>query len=358
MFASPQIINEKKNLVSKEFQLSSNNEQYLAKLILSDKIEINLNKKDSISSILYNVSLTLEDLGKINKIFKMHDTLEEAYNTLEKIFLKDKVTLHILNDNISCGFKMNSPTGDEVEIMIPLHKKEMDKSEINDKLCDEINKLKKRIKFLENENEIFKNTIKNLESRLTKIEDKNSIYEFFENFDTNIIKTNEEKKFIESMVRDKFPYKNCKFNLLYRATRDGDAISTFHSKCDNKKQILVLYHTIKGVKFGGYTDIGFDCSNKDKTDLESFLFQINKKKIYNAKGKNQIVCFGGNGPTFGDKEVAILLNDFVSILSNKINSHQTNEKISSFEGLNKFEINNGEKYFNLKELEVFQIIFD
>ena len=279
MFASPQIINEKKNLISKEFQLSSNNEQYLAKLILSDKIEINLNKKDAISSILYNVSLTLEDLGKINKIFKMCDTLEEAYNTLEKIFLKEKVTLHILNNNISCGFKMNSPTGDEFEIMIPLHKKEMDKSEINDKLCDEINKLKKRIKFLENENENFKNTIKNLESRLKKIEDKNYIYEFFENFDTNIIKTNEEKKFIGSMIKDKFPDKNCNFNLLYRATRDGDAISTFHSKCDNKKQILVFYHTIKGVKFGGYTDIGFDCSNQYKTDLKSFLFQIKKKKF-------------------------------------------------------------------------------
>ena len=355
MFASPQIINEKKNLVSKEFQLSSNNEQYLAKLILSDKIEINLNKKDSISSILYNVSLTLEDLGKINKIFKMCDTLEEAYNTLEKIFLKEKVTLHILNDNISCGFKMNSPTGDEVEIMIPLQKKEMDKSEINDKLCDEINKLKKRIKFLENENEIFKNTIKNLESRLKKLEDKNFI---IENFDTNIIKTNEEKKFFKSMIKDKFPYQNCKLNLLYRATRDGDAISTFHSKCDNKKHILVLYHTIKGVKFGGYTDIGFDCSNDWKTDLKSFLFQINKKKIYNAIEKDQVGCFDNVGPSFGDHYVAIYLFDNVSILSNKKNSHHTNKDISSFEGLNNFEINNGEQFFNLKELEVFQIIFD
>ena len=355
MIASPQTINQMQNLISKEFQLSSNNEQYITKLILSDKIEINLNKKDSISSILYNVSLTLEDLGKINKIFKLCDTLEEAYNTLEKIFLKEKVTLHILNDNISCGFKMNSPTGDEVEIMIPLQKKEKDKSEINDKLCDEINKLKKRIKFLENENEIFKNTIKNLESRLKKLEDKNFI---IENFDTNIIKTNEEKKFIESMVRDKFPYKNCKFNLLYRATRDGDKISAFHSKCDNKKQILVLYHTIKGVKFGGYTDIGFDCSNREKTDLKSFLFQINKKKIYNAIGEDQVVCFCGNGPTFGNKEVAILLNDFVSILSNEKNTHRTCKDISSFEGLNNYEINNGEQYFNLKELEVFQIIFD
>jgi len=355
MFASPQIINENKNLISKEFQLSSNNEQYLAKLILSDKIEINLNKKDAISSILYNVSLTLEDLGKINKIFKMCDTLEEAYNTLEKIFLKEKVNLHILNDNISCGFKMNSPTGDEVEIMIPLHKKEMDKSEINDKLCDEINKLKKELNILKNENEIFKNTIKNLESRLKKIEDKNSIYE---KLDTNIIKTNEEKKFFKRMIKDKFPYQNCKLNLLYRATRDGDEISTFHSKCDNKKHILVLYHTIKEVKFGGYTDIGFDGSCKLKTDLKSFLFQIDKKKIYNAKGKNQITCFSGNGPTFGDKEVAIYLYDHISILSNKKNSHNTNAYISSFEGLNNYEINNGEQYFNLKELEVFQIIFD
>ena len=161
----------------------------------------------------------------------------------------------------------------------------MDKKEINDKLCDEINELKKKIKFLENENEILKNTIQNFESRFQKLEDKNAFYEkkfdYFENrlnYDSNIIKTNEEKQFLDNMLKDKFPYKNCILNLIYRATRDGDAISTFHNKCDNKTQILVLYHTIKGVKFGGYTDIGFDCSNSIKTDLKSFVFQINKKK--------------------------------------------------------------------------------
>ena len=47
---------------------------------------------------------------------------------------------------------MNSPTGEDIKIVIPLEKERMNQNEINIKLFDEINELKNRIKFLENEN--------------------------------------------------------------------------------------------------------------------------------------------------------------------------------------------------------------
>ena len=285
--------NDKSSLTNKalkKYKILSNNKEFLINLILSDIIHITLIEQDPISHIYDHVGLTLENLGKYNKVFKMYDTLEEAYKCLEDLFLKEKVSIHISKEKISLVFKMNSPTGEEKEIFIPLEKKAMNTTEINDRLCNEITELKKRIKVLENENTNFKNVIKNLESILKiildKLDDKalinnktkkhNNIIDII---DSKIINKFEDFEFINNRIKEISPNKNIRFNLLYRATKDGDKISTFHSICDNKAQVLVLYYTMRGVKFGGYCDIGFDSSSNYKKDLKSFIFSIDKKKF-------------------------------------------------------------------------------
>ena len=118
--------------------------------------------------------------------------------------------------------------------------------------------------------------------------------------------------------------------------------------------MLTLYKTTKRIKFGGNTHIGFDCSRKWKKDLKSFIFSLDKRKIYNAIGDNQVGCYKQIVPSFGLNDVAIYLYDKKPILSPEL-YHHTNKKISSFIGLNNYEINNGEQYFTLQEVEVFQI---
>ena len=72
------------------------------------------------------------------------------------------------------------------------------------------------------------------------------------------------------------------FELLYRATRDGDKL------CDNKQGgILIIIKTDKNIKFWGLTDDKIiSYQNPEKTaagkngyDNINFLFQINKRKI-------------------------------------------------------------------------------
>ena len=173
--------------------------------------------------------------------------------------------------------------------------------------------------------------------------------------DSKIINTSEEIDFVINRLKQNLKNKNFKFNILYRATKDGDTLSRFHSKCDCKTKELVIYHTIKGVKFGGYTEIGFDNSGIYKNDLNSFLFSINKRKIYEPKNNAQLFCHEGNGPSFG-KNRAIYLQDDTPILSKIEKRHETSSSTPSFEGIIEYELNNGERYFNLQELEVFQII--
>ena len=327
---TPILLNETITESSKEYKLNLNKKDYLVKVILSDKIIINLQEIKNIYPQIYYKDLTLEAFYEINKLFKQYDTLEECYDCLLKFFEKNKVSISKNGDNFSIQFQINSLFGDYEEIIINLQKKPMSKNDIiNNKLYEEINELKNKIKSLEEDTKQLRNIIESLqkensdykaliESRLSKLEQKNQEpkIELELDLDSKIITTKEEYNFITERLKKYFK-KKFSLNLIYRASTDGDEPSDFHNKCDKKINVLVLYLTTKNVKFGGFSSIGFDSSNEGKTDLNSFIFNINNKKIYEAKESNQIGCFEANGPFFGRYKSAIYMYDNVNFLTEK-----------------------------------------
>jgi hypothetical protein len=99
-----------------------------------------------------------------------------------------------------------------------------------------------------------------------------------------------------------------KWNLIYRASRNGFEASSFHSKCDNKPNTLVIIKSENGNVFGGYTEqswfsIGSENKSLNKSDPNSFIFSfINKdNKSIKIKGSenNGISCNINAGPIFG-----------------------------------------------------------
>ena len=55
------------------------------------------------------------------------------------------------------------------------------------------------------------------------------------------------------------------WSICWRATRDGWASSTFHSRCDGKSSTLTIVQVIKNSKtyvFGGYTTVPWSSSSK------------------------------------------------------------------------------------------------
>ncbi|CAI2185980.1 20427_t:CDS:2, partial [Funneliformis geosporum] len=68
------------------------------------------------------------------------------------------------------------------------------------------------------------------------------------------------------------PYK---FNLLYRASRDGDTPAAFHQKCDNKGANVVIIK-INGTEqiVGGYNPFGWEGNNQWKSTDKSFIFSF------------------------------------------------------------------------------------
>ena len=185
--------------------------------------------------------------------------------------------------------------------------------------------------------------------------------------DSKIIKNEERKNnFLFSKIKDINPFnKTIKYNLIYRATRDGDSAKNFHLKCDFIGPNITLIKTKKGYIFGGFTYKGWKHLFKDiKKDVpefgteikdeKAFGFSINEKKIYKNGKPDEfaISCNNNYGPIFK--------NNFFKVCNEFMKNGGICGKIeeSNFVGQEKeFEINGGEEKFDIEEMEIFQILF-
>ena len=138
---------------------------------------------------------------------------------------------------------------------------------------DKINKMEEKINLLEN---------------LLKTNDVSNENNIITNLNSNIIKDNIiYKKTIKNWIN---PNKNIKADLLYRLSKDGNYTSTFHQKCDNKGPTLSIFNLKDGNNVGLYTSLDWDTSSLWKSDLNSFIFNLNKNTIYKKKSNLSIYC--------------------------------------------------------------------
>ncbi|CAF0958556.1 unnamed protein product [Adineta steineri] len=67
---------------------------------------------------------------------------------------------------------------------------------------------------------------------------------------------------------------NQRWELIYKATRDGFSASAFHSRCDNKGPTISIIQSNNNYIFGGYTSIAWTSSQKYQNDETAFLFTL------------------------------------------------------------------------------------
>ena len=136
--------------------------------------------------------------------------------------------------------------------------------------------------------------------------------------------------------------------LLYRKTRDGSTPNDFHNRCDNKGITITFIETTKGYKFGGYTELQWDKSEKSKKDKSIFIFSFNNKQKYLARNNNNSIgCFINEGPRFGCGFPEIYLKNSLNKGESLDNAYCTFSQGRL--------LTNGESSWDVKELEVFKI---
>ena len=107
-------------------------------------------------------------------------------------------------------------------------------------------------------------------------------------------KINLNYNFIKSTLYKKLKVNKVNFKLIYKAYRDGNSSKDCHSKCDNISNILIIIKIKENNIFWGFTTAILIITNSYKYDVYSFLFSLNKNKIYNIKSNHGCAIVGWN----------------------------------------------------------------
>ncbi|XP_078383750.1 uncharacterized protein LOC144666229 [Oculina patagonica] len=146
--------------------------------------------------------------------------------------------------------------------------------------------------------------------------------------------------------------------LCYRASAHGWAASTFHSRCDGKRDTVTIIKKGQYV-FGGYTDIPWESSGGYTSTSNAFIFSLRNKeglgpfKSMVTKPQYAIVRNSGFGPTFGggyDIRIANNANSNTNSYTNFGHSYSVPSGVQD-----KKTILAGTEYFTPDEVEVFYL---
>jgi hypothetical protein len=157
-------------------------------------------------------------------------------------------------------------------------------------------------------------------------------------------------------------FRNKRFTLLWRGSRDGFGARDFHKRCDLHANTLTLIQDTGGNIFGGFTPVKWEWSFRPKwkgdQSLKSFLFTLKnphnfpaRKFGLKAEAKDEaIICDSSWGPRFRDIRVSDYCNTNRESLTSFFGRSYTNDT-----RMNRMTFFTGSESFIVKEIEVFEI---
>jgi len=140
--------------------------------------------------------------------------------------------------------------------------------------------------------------------------------------------------------------------LLYQNTLDGDSVSNFHSRCDGKGATVVIYESVNGNVFGGYTSRSWSnpSSGNYYASSGSFLFRLRPSmERYDLKSgrENYAVYLRKTyGPTFGGGH-EIYITDNCRWIANSYSDCGNTYDVPS-----RYELTGGNRHFRIKDYVV------
>lgn len=258
------------------YVLNSNSIEYRVEISIKNenkKILIIIKETNILQNYYYKAEFSLEELKSINKNFRIFDKIDEVYKELNELFLNKKASLQVKSTEILLHlFVSNFSSSNIQDIFLKIIKTNINNEEMNELLIKEINhmkeehlnlknKMEQKVKSLEEKNESLIKIIEELGKSLKELSDyKNNKEKYYIN--SEIITEVDEIKLIYDRLINKgfFKNKNPKFQLIYRASRDGDSSTIYKNKIQGIKNFLCIIQTKKGCKFGGYSEAAPDFS--------------------------------------------------------------------------------------------------
>jgi len=330
--------------IKESFEIHSNGKVNVLKISLNDKLMFFEVEENIFPRGEYNIYLSLEELGKINKYFLQFDTLKEVLESFKKLINKNN--LSIIKEEKKMKIKIVNPANDkEIFINVPLKEKDL-KSEI-DSLIPYVASLNERIQILEkklDEIYIYKDYLEEIRKEKEKEKEKELVKQYEIN-KSQILNKNEMELFLSWLDN-----KPKKIKLLLDSRIDGDLTQTFYNKCTGKCPTVVFVKTTKGHRFGGYSSIPWKNLNGGfGEDEKNFIFSLDEQKRYNIKNPKNAIQTDSSYFAFGGG------NDFH--INGKCTSYTNNYNNNSgtYNTTETYELNGGEQYYTVSSYEVYQI---
>jgi len=140
--------------------------------------------------------------------------------------------------------------------------------------------------------------------------------------------------------------------LLFDTWKDGDAVSTFHDRCDSEGATVTFVETTLGVVFGGFTDQSWASgSGSWASDSDAFVFRLRPtpiKKFKVSSASNAIYRHSSYGPQFGNLAFRIYTN-----CQDNADSYVST---GSYYDLDSNALNDGHNDFRVKNYAVVQAV--
>ena len=158
------------------------------------------------------------------------------------------------------------------------------------------------------------------------------------------------------------------FDLLYRATVDGDAETAINSTCGAKYPQITLFLTDEGARFGVYVDkegkksfFSREVTYKEKPGT-SFLFSLNSLKIYEIQkgelatdNRTEKLCFGRTYRYNNNESNWLIYVPREEFLGVEL---LFGDKESTFGDIKPNEIIGSLNTYHLIDVEIFQVMID
>ena len=388
--------------------------KYHVKIGLSKlkKLKITVTELSKYNNI-YEAKYDHEELIAIDKFFGLYDKIEDVVREMDNLFTKNCISIS-MDMAHSVIFEIQISINSKPRLIrLKLTKRGNEQTEALNNLCNLVNQQTKKLDLLQQENLLLKEKVGKLNEKLDNLKNNpellvggdsqfkqakvkggankkggkpNQTEEINENEDedeANPTKENKPQKKIDNnvfsidrikseslIIRDmkdldfiikkinlmyvEHDKKFQNMNLIYSASEDGDACTIFHSMCDGISPLLIFIKTNRGIRFGGFTSVPYECTTtyKGKVDDMAFIFSLDKKKVYEVeKGAKAICCYKNYGPVFYGYEYCniYLIGNFLNVEGNVA------KKGDRFNTTEDYEINAGEKKFMAEEVEVFQV---
>lgn len=299
---------------------------------VEDIISIELNKKEkSVKEIIKNLLNTIIELKEKNAF------LENTINNLEDKYDK----------NIKMLGKQMDDMLKKLEEPKPINNNSV---KIFGKQMDDIQKKMEPKAIYYSSTKMLRKQMKDIGKKIEepKLFNNNTI-KVDHSMDSLIISKEDDINLLKEWIS---PKKNISFQLIYRATRDGDTKKDFHRMCDDKLPTIFIFKTPKNFIFGGYTTVKSNISNNKEElvkDENAFVFSLNqRKKNMTKEVEHSIYKDNYHLIIFGNGNNSIQINN--NVLKNK--KHWNNPK-GSYGDITLTE----NKEFSIVEMEVFQVKF-